>query len=230
MNTVSFMGMLAAFAFLIPVGIIIVCRLFNKSLLALLLYFLLMALYNLVSVGIITINNTDRILFGLITNYLDAPLLLIALHTFYNKPVQKKALRISLAVFLCYEAFITIIYGFNAESIVYILGPGICMLFAYSLYFFSQYVKFSVEKNKVFGKTLMIASILFAYGCYGMVYCFYYLKTTSAIQDVFLIYYIASLLATALMSIGLVLYSKRFKQVKEAEIIRKELQVFYNSK
>ncbi len=85
------------------------------------------------------------------------------------------------------------------------------------------------EKTKGFGKTFMITSILFAYGCYGLIYCLYYLQKTSAVADVFLIYYIASLLASLLMSIGLISYYKRFKQLKAIELTRKELQMFFGS-
>lgn len=224
------MGILSAFAFLIPVCIIIVCRLFtNKSLLALLFYFLLTALFNLMVTNIIIIPRIWETRFGVFINYLDAPLMLAVLLFFCRTPKHKKAIEFSLYAFLGYQLIITLFYGFNLRSVVYILGPGVVLIFIYAGYFFSHYVKLSIERNKGFGKTLMITSLVFAYGCYAMVYCFYYLQFTTAIADVFLIYYIASLLATSLMSIGLIGYNKRLMQIKDVQVTRRELKAFFGS-
>ncbi len=230
MNVVTFMGTLSAFAFLIPVFILLVCRLaVNISLLSLLFYFLLTAVYNLISIGIIDFPKNLQQTAGVVTNYLDAPLMLVALLFFCTTAMQKKIIYLSLIFIIVYEIIIAAIFGFNTESLTYIMGPGILMLLLYTMYLFSFYVKLSIEKNKGFGKTFMITSILFAYGCYGMIYCLYYLQKTSAVADVFLIYYIASLLASLLMSIGLISYYKRFKQLKAIELTRKELQMFFGS-
>ena len=94
MNVVTFMGMLSAFAFLIPVIILLVCRLtVNISLLALLIYFLLTSVYNLISIGIIPFPGHLQQTAGIITNYLDAPLMLVVLIIFlHNGTAQKNNL------------------------------------------------------------------------------------------------------------------------------------------
>jgi hypothetical protein len=62
-----------------------------------------------------------------------------------------------------------------------------------------------------------------------MVYCFYYLQRIEAVGEVYSIYYIASLLSSVLMSIGIFKYNKRYRELSEVLVIRKELQVFFSS-
>jgi hypothetical protein len=96
------------------------------------------------------------------------------------------------------------------------------------MYLFSQYVKLTIEKNKAWGRTLMVTSILFAYCCYAMIYFIYYIQKTSAVADVFIIYYIVSIISSILMSIGLLWVYNRSKQIKEVQLTRKELALFFN--
>ncbi len=230
MNIVTFMGILSAFAFFIPVLIILLFRLTdNKSLVALLCYFLITGVYNLIGVGILKVPvRTEEILF-VVSNYLDAPLMLVSILFFSTTPQRRKTIYISLVVFIIYEIIIGIIHGFAPASVIYIMGPGIVLLLIYAVAFFIHYIKLSIEKNTGFGKTFMITSIVFAYGCYAMIYFFYYLQTSSPMDDVFLIYYIASFITSVLMSIGLISYHKRLKQFKDIELTRKELRIFFGN-
>ncbi len=230
MNLVSIMGVLSAFAFLMPVAIIAFYRLLsNSSLIALFFYFLLAAVYNLINLGIIAVPLKWEAGFHVIIKYLNTPLMLMTLRFFCTNMIEKRRLDISLVIFIVYELVIMYLFGFNSEGFVYIIGPGILMMLIYSCYFFSTWVRAGFEKKKGFGKTYMITSILFANGCYAMVYCFHYFQEATAIRDVFLIYHIASLLASVVMSIGLYIYTQRVKQVYDVLLTRKELQAFFDS-
>lgn len=229
MNVVTLMGIFSAFAFFIPALLILLLRLtVNKSLFALLIYFLITALYNIIGVGIIKVDVPVEKTFFVISNYLDAPLMLLSFLFFCTDKAKRKKIYLCLGIFALYELIITLIYGFGPSTVVYIMGPGIVLILFFAVYFFVHYVKLTIEKNKGFGKTFMSTSIVFAYGCYAMIYFFYYFQP-SPMDDVFLIYYIASLVASILMSIGLISYHKRHKQFKDVELTRKELRMFFNT-
>ncbi len=229
MNVVSIMGTISCIAFLMPVCLIVAYRLFiNYSLLALFFYYSLTAFHNFLMLYYVGTYTEWLSGFGVILNYLDAPLMLVVLLFFCPSSQKKKIITISIVSFLFFELVVSIFNGFNSSSLVYILGPGIALIFVYSIYLFTYYVKLSIEKNKGFGKAVMITSIVFAYGCYATVYGFHYVQQTSAVEGVFVIYYVASILSAILMSIGLYYYNKRSKKIKEVQQARKELQAFFD--
>ena len=86
-------------------------------------------------------------------------------------------------------------------------------------------------QGKGAGKTLMITSILFAYGCYFLVYLFAYIyvQNNSNKGDVFIIYYVASIIFSVLMSAGLIWVKKRLREIKEEQTTRKELNIFFQN-
>lgn len=229
MNLVTIMGVIAAFTLLIPALIILFCRLTaNKSLLTLFFYFTFSAVYNLMSEGVFRVSDEVLDVTATINNYLEVPLMCACMLFFCTTPRHEKLIRSIFFGFVFYEVALTVVFGFNMDSAIYILGPGIAILFIVSIYFFVRYARISIEKNKQTGKTLMITALLFAYGCYAMVYSFLYLQKTSAVADVFLIYYIASILTSLLMSIGLVWIIRRSRKIREVQLTRKELAMFFN--
>lgn len=228
MNPATITGLFACFTLLLPVVIILYCKLYrHKSMLSLWGYFLLTCLYNLADQGVFPLNNEIRRGFGIVNNYLDVPLILIALLLFCTSTRKRTAIYISLVGFVIFEIFVGILFQFNRESLTYILGPGLLLIFCWSVILFTQHVKLSIEKNKGFGKTFMITSILFAYGCYMIVYYFYYVEKTNDVSDVLLIYYIISIISALLMTIGLILIYQKSRKIEEVQVTRKELAVFF---
>lgn len=229
MNLVTSLGILAAIALLFPAIIIFFCRLFyNKSLFMLGIYFLFVGLYNLMAANLIPASDDFTKYAGIVNNYMDTPLVLLFLRFFCTTFGQKRVLYLTLAAFVLYQMIVTVVCGFNVTALVFILGPGVLLLFGYSLYFFVKYARIAIEKNKQVGKTFMLGAISFAYGCYAMIYCFHYIQKTSARADVFIIYYIASIIASLIMSIGLIWINKRAQKIKEVQLTRRELAVFFN--
>jgi hypothetical protein len=229
MNPVTLIGIVSACAQLMPVAIILVCRLYgNKSLLALAVYYFTQALYNLMGEGLIPASREVTTAVGIINNYLDIPLMLVIILFFSNNKGKQQIVYVTLAVFAVYEIVLSLIFGVNFTTGIYITGVGIVLMMVYSMYLFSQYVKLTIEKNKAWGRTLMVTSILFAYCCYAMIYFIYYIQKTSAVADVFIIYYIVSVISSILMSGGLVWVYNRSKQIKEVQLTRKELALFFN--
>src|SRR6187551_3545177 len=230
MNLNTILGILSAIAFLLPALIILSSRLLiNISLLALVVYFLLVMTSALMSVDIIVVNKETQRDFGVINNYLDVPLILTVMLMFCPEKWKQRVIVTSIMAFVAYELIIVFQHQLHPVSSKLIMGPGIVLILCYSLYLFINNIKNTIVQGKGVGKTLMITSILFAYGCYFLVYLFAYIQRTSDRQDVFIIYYLASIIFSVLMAAGLIWVKKRLREIKEVQTTRKELSVFFHN-
>ena len=238
MNTNAIFGIISITSFLLPVVVILYNRLYKKrSLTALLIIYTLDALYNMMLLKIIPSTSGFRQNFNILDNYLDIPLLMVALLFFCpNKQNQKKVYLLTTS-FAFYELVITCFFGFSSKSVVYILGPGIPIIWIFSLFLFTRQIKFAISHGKNSGRTLMLASILFAYSCYGLIYYFFYIQKTNFTEvqktkfteDTYIIYFISSSVSCLIMSIGLIFANKRLKKLNDLKVTRRELQIFFNT-
>lgn len=223
-------GIAATAALLVPVLLILTARLFkNGSLAALLLYYLFNALYNLVELNIISLPALFKRHAAVVFNYLDTPVMLMVLLFFCNEKWKCRMIVFLLALFSLYEIIIAFIFGLDVASSVYLLGPGTLIVLILSIYFFADYGKVTIVHGKGTGKTFMLASVIFSYGCFLVLYYLYYLQHTSAVADVFLIYYIGLFVSAVLMSVGLAWIIKRDREIKELQLTRKELALFFDN-
>ncbi len=230
MNPNTILGIVAAIAFLLPALIILSSRLLiNISLLSLVIYFLLVTFYILMSENILLVNKEVQRNFAVINNYLDVPLMLTAMLMFCTEKWKQRLIITTIIGFAAYELMIFFQYQLQPVSSKYIMGPGIVLILLYSLYLFINNIKNTIVQGKGVGKTLMITSILFAYGCDFLVYIFAFVQRTSNRGDVFIIYYLASIIFSVLMSAGLIWVKKRLREIKEVQTTRKELHVFFNN-
>lgn len=229
MNLNLIAGTAATVALFIPVLLILAGRLFtNGSLLSLFIYYLFTGLYNLIELGVIRLAPLLRRNGAVAFNYLDAPLMLIVLLFFCNEKWKRSLVLATLMFFTLYEVLIGLHFGLDVQSSVYLLGPGILLVLGFSIYFFAYYGKMCIVQNRGTGKTLMLVSILFSYGCFLVLYYLDYLQHTSARADIFLIYYISIFLSAVTMSIGLIWIIKRTRAMKELQLTRRELALFFD--
>jgi hypothetical protein len=229
MNLNAALGILCAIAFLMPAVIILSSRLLiNISLLALVVYFLIVATCTLMAEKVIIVDNELQRNLGVINNYLDVPLILTGMLMFCTQKAKKHFITTTIIVFIMYEVFILFQYKLSSLSSKYIMGPGILLVLGFSIYFFTSNIKNTIVQGKGVGKTLMITSILFAYGSYFIVYLFAYVQKTADKKDVFIIYYLTSIIFSALMSAGLIWVKKRLREIKEVQTTRRELNIFFN--
>ncbi|HVG15440.1 MAG TPA: hypothetical protein VM935_10785 [Chitinophagaceae bacterium] len=229
MNINTVLGVTSAAAFALPILIIIFSRLFiNVSLFALVVYFFSAFFCNLLSENIIVLSPSLETSLAVISNYLDVPLILLSVRMFSTEKWMDKAISIGLAAFLGYELIIFFNYRLLPVSTKYVMGPGIVLIVVISLYLFINNIKRTIMQGKGIGKTLIITSILFAYGSYLLVYIFFYIQKTSNKADVFTIYYLSSIIFSLLMASGLFWVRKRFNEIKEVHTTRKELGVFFD--
>lgn len=233
MNVNTILGIISAIAFLLPALIILSSRLLiNLSLLALVFYFLLVMTCTLMSIDIIVVSTDVRRIFGVINNYFDVPLMLTAMLMFCPEKWKQRVIVTTIIAFAAFELIILFQHQLHPVSSKLIMGPGIILVLCYSLYLFVSTIKNTIVQGKGVGKTLMITSILFAYGCYFIVYLFAYIyvQNSSAKGDVFIIYYVASIIFSVLMSAGLIWVKKRLREIKEVQTTRRELSVFFQNR
>jgi hypothetical protein len=90
-------------------------------------------------------------------------------------------------------------------------------------------VKFSIYHGKNHGRVLMLASILFGYACYALIYFFHYIEKTPYIADVFKLYYISSMISAVSMALGLHLMRRRIRELELLKVTRKELAIIFGT-
>lgn len=225
----AFFGVASIIAFFFPVAIIVCYRLYkHRSLTALMIYYLMSAAYSIMSEYHIPASPAIIRAAGVLNNYFDVPLMLTALLFFCPSKQKQRKVHFLTALFIGYEIAVAAIYGLKPQAVVYVMGPGISIVFIYAFYLFARQIKFTIIHGKNAGRTLMLASILFAYGCYGLLYYFYYIQRTPYVSDAFLLYFISSGFASTLMAGGLYLMRQRIRHLREAKITRRELALFFN--
>jgi len=225
-----FAGTAATVALFMPVLLIVIGRLItNASLLALFTNYLLTAIYNLMSLEVIHVSPFVRHWCAAVSNYLDAPLMLITFLFFCPDKKNKKLVYIALAVMLAYELVIAVLFGATPKCNMYLLGAGTPLVLVCSVYFFVHYGKMTIVQGKGLGKTMMLVANLFSYGCFVVIYCLYYLVRTPAVADVMFMYHILTFISAVFMSIGLHYVLKRTREMKELQLTRKELALFFDN-
>ncbi|MFL5788838.1 MAG: hypothetical protein ACJ748_12340, partial [Flavisolibacter sp.] len=80
MNWNAVFGIICIISLVLPVGVILYNRFYkHKSLAALMIYYSIAALYNMMHVNIIPVTTSVKSAFGMFINYLDAPLMMVVL-------------------------------------------------------------------------------------------------------------------------------------------------------
>jgi len=221
-------GFLSTVALFSPVFVILAFRLINyKKYIPIFLYCLFPFLYNLLSENYISLPPNVQRIFGIVNNFLDVPLMFTFLMLFSMSVNQTKRMKVLLAIFMVYEIVILILYGLSIKAITIIMGPGLLIVFGYALYFFVQTVQRSFIHKKILGKALMASAICFAYGCFFLIYIMHYVLALPDVEDIFMVYFIASIIFCSLLTAGLVVESKRQRKLEELLVTRKELVSFF---
>jgi hypothetical protein len=224
----SIMGIISSIALFLPILLILALRLgAYKSFPFLLLYYSMVFIYNLMKEGYIQANADVVYSLGITNNLLDAPLMLLFLSYFSTSALFTKRLKILILSFIAFELAVVLLVGFNVEAITIILGPGVLIVFALSLFLFIRQSKVVITNRKSLGKTLIAASLVIAYGCYGILYMLFYVIKTPLIADTFLVYFFVVTFSSLILCTGLVFERKRIQKLYELKKARKELHVIY---
>jgi hypothetical protein len=224
------MGILSTLALFAPVAIIAIMRLYgHRSFIALFLYYLVATFYNLMTEDIIHFDPDFVLNFGIVANLLDAPLILLFLMYFSPSAAYSRRILALIVLFIVYEITIVAIFGMTKIAVTYFVGPGIFLILCVSLVFFIRQVRITIMHRRATGKALMISSILWAYGCFGVIYLIYYVLKTESNETSFLVFFIVSTFSSLMMSAGLIIEKNRIIKLKELKTTRKELSVIFGN-
>ena len=224
----SVMGIVSSVALFCPVFFILVLRLgAYRTFPALLFYYAAVFIYNLMTEGYIAAGPEVVLYWGLINNLLDTPLMLFFLIYFSTSAGFTKRIKVMIGAFLLFEILVIAFLGLSTQAITVILGPGILILCGLFMYFFIRQTKITIMHRKGTGKALMAAALLFAYGCYGIIYLMYYVFKTPFIEDTFLVFFLVVTFSSLLVTTGIIVEEKRIRKLNELKITRQELSDIY---
>ena len=231
MNWQSAIGIISTIALFAPVFIIVATKLIRyKQFFPLFIYCLLAFGFNLMTEHLVNVPKTIERYYGIINNLTDMPLILSFLIFQVASSVQVKRMKIVMAVFILFEIVLIIMYGISVKTITLTMGPGLVIVFGYCLYYFVYTVKRSFIHNKFIGKAVIASSLTFAYGCFIIIYLLHYVlpQPDNIIPNLFLIYYFITIIYCGILSVGLIIESKRKKRLEELVQTRKELMRFFS--
>lgn len=228
MNWFEVMGIASTSALFLPVIVTFALRLaWYKSFPALLIYYILVFAYNLISLDFIGANKQFIYYFGVANNLMDAPLML-AFMTYFSKTASfRNKMKLLIPVFVLFELIVIMINGFNVDSAIIVLGPGLLTVLGFATLFFFHQAKIAIARQKAVGKTCMVAALIFAYCGYFFIYVVYYLLKTPDKFNTLIIYFLINIFSCLIISTGIVLERKRVRQIAELQTARKELRVVY---
>jgi hypothetical protein len=222
------MGSVSAIALFLPILLILAFRLGSyKSFPFLLFYYTMVFINTLMNEGYLQANADVIYGWGIGINLLDVPLMLLFLFYFSTSAEFSRRLKFLIVAFIAFEISVVLLVGFNSDAITIVLGPGILIIFALCLFFFIRQSKIVVTNRKALGKTLIAASLVFAYGCYGILYVLFYIIKTPLVADAFLIYFFVITISSLFLCTGIVFERKRILKLFEVKKSRKELHDVY---
>jgi len=228
MNWHDAIGILSTLALFAPVFIIVVTKLIRyKQYFSLFIYCVLAFGFNLMTEHFINVPKSAERFYGITNNLTDMPLMLGFLIFQIPSSAQKKRMKILLGVFIVFEIVLIIMYGITVKTITLTMGPGLTIVFGYSLYYFVYTVKRSFVHNKFVGKAIVASALTFAYGCFIIIYLMHYVFNLQDLSNLFLIYYFITIIYCAILSVGLYMEGKRKSKLYELLITRRELMRFF---
>jgi len=228
MNWQDAIGILSTLALFTPVFVIVVTKLIRyKQYFPLFIYCVLAFGFNLMTEHLINVPKSVERFYGITNNLTDMPLMLGFLLFQIPSSLRKKRMKIVLCAFIVFEIVLIFMYGITVKTITVTMGPGLVIVFGYSLYYFVYTVKRSFVHNKFVGKAIVASALTFAYGCFIIIYLMHYVWNLEDLSGLFLIYYFITIIYCIILSVGLYIESKRKMKLYELLITRKELMRFF---
>lgn len=228
MTWYNVVGLISVITLFLPIIVILAFRLaWYKSFPALLIYYIIVFGYNVLTLEFVHMDNSFTRYFGVINNLLDAPLMLSFMTYFSKTALFRKRMMVVVPLFVLFEIIVIAIYGLNIHAAIIIMGPGLLMVLVLSLLFFIHQAKITIIHQKAVGKAFIVTSLLFAYGGYSFIYIVYYLLKTPYKTDTYIVYYLITIFSSLLLTTGVYLERKRVRQLTEVQTTRKELKIIY---
>jgi hypothetical protein len=229
MNWHDAIGILSTIALFVPVCVIVVTKLIRyKQYLPLFIWCALAFGFNLMTEHLVYVPKTIERYYGIIINLTDMPLILAFLIFQVASSAQTNTMKILLVAYILFEIILVTMFGITVKTITVTMGPGLLIVFGYSLFYFVYTVKRSFVHTKFIGKAIVASALSFAYGCFIIIYIMHYLIALPDVPNLFLIYYFITIIYCGILSVGLYTESKRKKKLYELLITRRELMSFFS--
>ena len=224
----SVMGFISSIALFLPIFFTLIFRLGGyRTFPALLPYYSIVFSYNLLTEGYIKASPDTIHYWSIFNNLLDAPLMLLFLTYFSTSPAFTRKMRGAIFILIAFEVTVVLMKGFTIEAITIILGPALATVVSFCIYFFIRQTKITIMHHKATGKAIIAAALLFAYGCYTIIYMMYYVFKTPHVADTFLVYFLVATFSSFLLCAGIIIERKRVQKLYELKQTRKELLDIY---
>ena len=229
MNPTSLFGLSSVVCFSLPVLVILLFRLYrHASLIALMLYYLLTIVHCLTANSIPPVPDFTNPL-DMAYSYIEIPLMLSSLLFFCPAKKWQQKLHMGIFLFIVFEVIVSLYYRFTPTATIYITAPGLFIIVLYTAFLFLRQVRFTIVHGKNIGRVLMLGAILFSYSCYLFVFYSYFILHQSNVTSIYYLYFVASTIASVLMSVGLFMMRYRIKELQELKVVRKELQMVFGA-
>jgi hypothetical protein len=230
MNLKDILGFILTASLLLPIFIILAYRLYRfVPFIALGICFTLAFFDVVMMLQYIQTGSHFRRIFGITNNLLEVPLLLIFFSWFSPSSRLTRHMRYVILVFIAFEIIITASYGYNVKALTIILAPGLTIILFFCAWFFIRQIKIAIIQGKAIGKAIIISSLLFAFGCYTLIYVMHYIAKTPHTTDVYIMYLIASAISVTGVSAGILMEKKRIRKLEELQLTRRELSKVYGN-
>ena len=149
MNWFELTGILSTSALFLPVITTLALRLaWYKSFPALLAYYILVFGFNFISLDYLKADKEFIYYYEVANNFLNAPLMLTFMTYFSKTAAFRKKMKWLIPAIILLEVIVVIINGFNLDSAIIVLGPGLVMVFFFFFLFFIHIAKISIIRQK----------------------------------------------------------------------------------
>ena len=197
-NIISVIAIIASF---IPIVLVLVKKLWKESAFLLIaFYWVLSGMVNILDKTSISRDSMDLV--TIIYNMVDIPIVLGLIYFTTKSFRLKRFTRIAAPGLLVAQLISFMVKGWNYDAAKYVLAAGLLMVIYVVLWELSLYMHKLEHTRHEKAMVFIHVSFLFAYGTFIIIYIFdYYIKVGTSIDN-FIIYYISSLVATIIASIG----------------------------
>jgi hypothetical protein len=201
---------------LLPLILIIYKKLYlHQSFVALFVYYVVMLVDVAANAQILPLPKSVHNTLKSVNNLTDTPLLLLYLIFFCTSGNLMKVMYYIFGGFLGYELLVIVTKGISFDANTYTLGPGILLVLCFAFYFFIQRAGAAFHNSKERPYAFLLASVIFAYVSYAIIYFFnFVLGWKDRLFEMYLVYYIASIVSLILCISGLLMFRVSGKELR----------------
>jgi hypothetical protein len=181
----------------------------HPSMVALLIYSAQFFFFSLVTNGYLDLPGTDESLLSFSHIVFDLPLILLFSQYFTEDAAVKAKIRYGLLGWLAMGVLITAVNGLSSRTIALLMGPGLLLADIVCMGFFLHFIKSAIHDRSDTGKAFMVGSLVFLYGCFSLMFFLQFILHAAKDMEIYFLFQVSSIIASLLMTIGILINRKR---------------------